>query len=183
MNNRIFTLCFVLFLSSWSLLAQHSPSASEHSLTNSSADHPPFRVSVLIGHTLIKSEGADSYLFVPSWGLDLEYWFGHTWGVGLHNDIEIESFIIRNSDEEEIERVNPLVFTLDLLYRFHNGVVLSVGPGAEYESGESFYLARFGVEYEYEIGNGYDISPSVFYDQRLDGFATYTIALGVGKRF
>lgn len=176
-----FNLILLLFLSS-GISAQHDTNTNTSHLDKSSSE-PSIRIAALIGHTLIRSEGTNSHLFIPSWGLDIEYWFNHSWGIGLHNDIEIESFIIRDSEQEEIERVNPLVFTLDLLYRFHNGLVLSVGPGAEYESGESFYLARLGLEYEYEIGNGYDISPCVFYDQRLDGFATYTIALGLGKRF
>jgi len=72
------------------------------------SEHPHFRAALLIGHTLIKSAGTDSHLFIPSWGLDLEYWMNETWGIGMHNDIEIESFIIKRTNEEEIERVNHL---------------------------------------------------------------------------
>lgn len=162
----------------------HSHSDINHEEIQIGHDHKNhFRVAVLIGHTLIRSEGTNSHLFIPSWGLDLEYWHTNRWGIGFHNDIEIETFIIKKTDAEEIERINPIVITLDLLHRFDNGVVLSFGPGVEYEHGDSYYLARFGVEYEKPIGNGFDISPSFFYDQRLDGFATYTLALGVGKHF
>lgn len=157
--------------------------AQDHPLYHSSEHGKGFRIAGLIGHTLIKSKGADSQIFIPSWGLDIEYWLSYTWGLGMHNDIEIETFIVKSSDHKEIERVNPLVLTFDALYRFPNGIVLSGGPGVEIESGESFYLCRFGIEYEKEIGNGYDISPTIFYDQRLDGFSTYTVALGIGKQF
>lgn len=167
-------------------LSQTSHSVNEvHMSTNDESFHGHirgFRFAALIGHTLIKSEGSNSHLFIPSWGLDIEYWMNHSWGIGLHNDVEIETYVIRQSEQEDIERINPLVITLDMLYRFDNDLVLSMGPGIEYQHKESYYLVRLGLEYEKEIGGGYDISPAVFYDQRLDGFATYTVALGVGKR-
>lgn len=178
---NMYQIIIALILFSFSLTAQedlHSDAAK-----NDHHHHNTIRIAGLIGHTLIKSEGSDSHIFVPSWGFDIEYWFSDKWGMGLHNDLEIESFIIKTENSEEIERVNPLVITFDLLYHLHNGIVLSVGPGAEIEQGKSYYLFRMGVEYEKEIGQGFDICPAFFYDQRFDGFNTYTIALGIGKRF
>ena len=142
-----------------------------------------FRLAGFIGHTLIKSKGANSHLFIPSWGFDLEYWLSKQWGIGLHNDLEIESFIIRNQEKAEIERINPLVISLDGLYHMNNGLVFSAGPGVELEHGESFYLFRLGIEWEKEIGHEVDIAPTLFYDHRFDGFSTWTVALGIGKRF
>lgn len=142
-----------------------------------------FRLAGFIGHTLIKSEGIDKHIFIPSWGFDIDYWFTENIGIGLHNDIEIESFIYVRPDGEEIERINPLVLTLDGLYHVHNGLVFSAGPGVEIAHKEIFYLFRVGVEWEKEVGKYVDISPAIFYDRRFDGFSTFTIALGVGKRF
>jgi hypothetical protein len=145
--------------------------------------HKGIRIAALIGHTMIKSEGSDAHLFIPSWGLDIEYWISNKWGIGLHNDIEIESFIVVTKGEEDIERINPLVVTLDALYHFKSGLVLSGGPGVELAEGESFYLFRFGAELEVPISNGFDVVPSIFFDQRFDGFSTWTVALGIGKHF
>lgn len=142
-----------------------------------------FRVAGFIAHTLIKSEGSNSHLFIPSWGFDLDYWLTDKWGIGLHNDLEIETFIIVKPSGEEIERVNPLVLTLDGLYHLHNDLVFSAGPGVELTHGEPYYLFRLGVEWEKGIGNGVDISPTLFYDYRFDGFSTFTVGLGVGKSF
>lgn len=140
-----------------------------------------FRIAGIIGHTLVNNEGMDN-VFVPSWGLDVEYWFNHNWGIGLHNDVEIETFITRNSDNEEIERVNPLVFTVDALYQFGGGFVVTLGPGIELEKEESFYLVRIGIEYEKDITDSFYLLPNFFLDQRLDGFNTWNIGLGVGLR-
>ncbi|PQJ18276.1 MULTISPECIES: hypothetical protein [Nonlabens] len=140
-----------------------------------------FRIAGVIGHTLVNSEGMDN-VFVPSWGLDFEYWFNHSWGIGLHNDIEIETFIIRTSNGEEIERVNPLVLTLDALYQFGGGFVVTLGPGVELEKDESFYLMRVGIEYEKDITDSFYLLPNLFLDQRFDGYNTWNIGLGIGLK-
>lgn len=156
--------------------------AQEHKTeTNNHHSGRGFRIAGVIGHTLVNNEGMDN-VFVPSWGLDVEYWFNHNWGIGLHNDVEIETFIIRNADNEEIERVNPLVLTLDALYQFGGGFVLTVGPGVELEKNESFYLMRVGIEYEKDITDSYYLLPNVFLDQRFDGYNTWTVGLGIGLK-
>ena len=149
-------------------------------------DHPSWRVALLIGHTLIPEQHANQNFFIPSWGLDIEYWFSSKVGVGLHNDLEVETFVIlRDSGEgDELERITPLVLTLDFLYKPYKGLVLQLGPGYEIEKEENFALFRAGVEYEIEFGNHWDVCPTVFYDSRFDmGYHTWSIALGIGKRF
>jgi hypothetical protein len=154
--------------------------AQEH--TNHTEKHDNgsgFRIAGIIGHTLINTEGIDN-VFVPSWGLDLEYWFNHTWGIGLHNDVEIETFIIRNINNEEIERVYPIVLTLDALYQFGGGFVVTIGPGVELERERSFYLLRLGMEYEQDITDSIYLLPTFFLDQRFDGYNSWNLGLGVG---
>jgi hypothetical protein len=140
-----------------------------------------FRIVGIIGHTLVHTEDLDN-VFVPSWGLDIEYWFNEKWGIGLHNDVEIETFVVRNSENEEVERVNPLVFTIDALYQFGNGFVFTLGPGVEFEKEESFYLFRIGIEYEKDITEKFYLLPNFFLDQRFDGYNTWNIGLGIGMR-
>lgn len=141
------------------------------------------RIAAVIGHTFINSGGMDGNIYVPSWGLDIDYWFNHKWGIGLHNDVEIENFVVVTNDTEEIERVNPIVFTIDALYELGNGFVLSIGPGVELEKNESFFLARIGLEYEYDINYNLYLMPTVFHDQRFDGYSTTTVGLGIGHKF
>jgi hypothetical protein len=156
--------------------------AQEHDHHNEKlGDGSGFRIVGIIGHTLVNNEGLDN-VFVPSWGLDVEYWFNKRWGIGLHNDVEIETFVIRNAENDEIERVNPLVLTLDALYQFGNGFVITLGPGVELEKDESYYLFRFGIEYEKDISPSFYLLPNLFLDQRFDGYNTWNIGLGIGLR-
>jgi len=142
-----------------------------------------FRISPLIGHTFIQLREDASNTPVASWGLDLEYWINHTWGIGLHNDFEIESFLVEQTDMELIERKFPLVITLDALYNPWRELVIVLGPGIEFDPGKSFSVFRIGLEYEFQMHNHWDFSPIFFYDTRINGFDTWSVAVGVGKRF
>ncbi|MCB9288434.1 MAG: hypothetical protein H6560_14090 [Lewinellaceae bacterium] len=161
-------------------LAQHE---DHHELNSAEHTNGYFRAAVLIGHTFVPTGPEPDRLAVPSWGLDLEYWFSHKWGIGLHNDLEIETFLVEHEGQEEVlTREYPLVLTVDALVKPWKQLVLLVGPGLELERTENFFLVRAGVEYEFELGHGWDISPTFFYDTRQNAYDTWSIALGVGKR-
>ena len=169
----IILLAFCSFASELQAQDQHETIPTTH-------QNSGFRIAGVIGHTLVENEGVDGSIFIPSWGLDLEYWWNHRWGIGLHNDIEIETFIIKDSNNEFIERVNPLVLTVDALYQFAHGFVVTLGPGIELDKEKSYYLFRLGIEYEKDISNSLYLLPTIFIDQRFDGFRTCNFGLGVG---
>lgn len=179
-SNLFLTLLFLLL--SISMFAQHGERHQNH---HGKQPFPHFRAAVLLGHTLIPEEHAGEAFFIPSWGLDLEYWMNPKWGIGLHSDLEIETFVILRDEGEfgELERLSPLVLTLDVLYKPWKGLVLQLGPGIELERNENFSLFRAGIEYEFELSHHWDLAPTVFYDSRTDEYHTWSIALGVGKRF
>ena len=174
-----------LLLSSFPLMvtAQHLPArttATEHH----GGDHDAhFRAAIMLGHTLITPGDTDTRLFVPSWGVDIEYWASHRLGIGLHTDIELQDFVVLNQNQEEVERNDPFILTIDGLYRPWKNLILMGGPGLELEQGHAFWLFRAGFEYEVPVGTSFDLFPSIFYDQRFDGYSTLTIGLGVGRRF
>lgn len=175
MRKLFFTILFSLILS-LNAIAQYHRQVEHDS-------HKGLRIAAVIGHTYIASKGIDGNLYIPSWGLDVDYWFNHNWGIGLHNDIEIENYIVVTTNSEEIERVNPLVFTLDGLFKIGDGFVISIGPGIELEQNESFFLARAGLEYEFDFDKNFYLMPTLFHDQRFDGFRTTTVGMGIGYSF
>ncbi|MCB0571636.1 MAG: hypothetical protein KDC66_17820 [Phaeodactylibacter sp.] len=159
------------------LMSQHATSEEEaHAVEH-------WRAALLIGHTFVPAGEAKDHLAIPSWGVDLEYWVSHKWGLGLHSDLEIQSFIVERDNEELLEREYPAVLTMDVLFKPWRGLAVQAGPGIEIEPKENFFLVRFGIEYEFEVGHGWDIAPNLFYDTRSEAFDTWSIALGVGKRF
>ncbi|HMO38158.1 MAG TPA: hypothetical protein PKC76_04705 [Saprospiraceae bacterium] len=176
---QLVLLCLLLPVFNTMIQAQH------HSEAPNKAHFPHFRGAILLGHTFVPTSlPREQHTVIPSWGLDIEYWFSQSWAIGLHNDLELQTFIIeRGKDDELLEREFPLVLTLDALYRLPNGLVFQVGPGYEIERNESFLLLRAGIEYEWHLGHHWDIAPAFFYDTRAKANDTWTIALGFGKRF
>ena len=147
--------------------------------------HKPFRISPILSHSYIPAATShgNEYFIVPSFGLDLEYWFSHKWGIGFHNDLTLQTFQIKNESGTETERETPLIVTVDGLYRFHKGWVLVAGAGIEFEKHENLKIIRIGLEYEIELGNHWDVAPTILYDFRSGNFGTYSIGIGFGKRF
>lgn len=172
-------------------LASVTPAAAQHPahdpdphtrVINRHAVFPHVRVAGFISHTFIPSVVEGDRFAIPSYGLDLEYWFTDRVGLGLHNDIELESFVVQRGPEEFVERDYPIVSTLDLLLKPWKGLAFQVGPGVEFDQNEHYYLLRLGVEYEVELAHHWDIYPTFFFDNRTDGYTTFSIGLGVGKR-
>jgi hypothetical protein len=175
---------FVAFLMiGMSLHAQvhhEAPTASHHE-----ALHPKFRVASFISHTLIPTPFNESHAFIPSWGIDVEYWPSSRFGIGLHNDIELETFFVEGPEEELVEREYPIVSTLDALYRPVGGFILVAGVGYEFEKMDDFFILRFGAEYEFELSNHWDVFTTFSYDTSTGdrNYHTYTFGVGFGKRF
>jgi hypothetical protein len=157
--------------------------SQEHENEHGNFKH--FRISPVISHTFIPtntSEG-DKTVIVPTFGLDLEYWINEKWGLGFHNDLELETFEIEKEHELFVEKEFPLVLTFDALYKFKKHFVLVVGTGVEFEKNEDLFIIRAGLEYEVEFGNHWDVSPTVIYDHRSNSSSTWGIGIGIGKRF
>jgi hypothetical protein len=180
---RLLTLAENFRMKTWTLLALLLPfyALAQHAPHEKSFPH--FRIAALIGHTHVPAIEDKASMFIPSWGLDLEYWFNDAWAIGMHNDIELQTFLIQRDAEETLERDYPIVLTLDAIYRPWKGLVFQLGPGIELEKTEDFFLIRAGAEYEFELGHHWDLCPMLFYDNRFNANDTWTIALGVGKRF
>lgn len=144
-----------------------------------------FRISPILSHTYIPegtSEGTKN-IIVPALGLDLEYWINEKWGFGFHNDMELMNFKIEKEENVLIERENPIVLTLDGLYKFHKDLVLVVGSGIEIEKNKNLFVVRAGLEYEIELAKNWDVSPGLMYDYRSDHYGTWALGIGFGKRF
>ncbi|MEO1417319.1 MAG: hypothetical protein AAFW00_18685 [Bacteroidota bacterium] len=152
---------------------------------NGETEESHFHISVAIGHTYVpeSSINGKTTLTLPSIGFDLEYYLNSTFGLGLHNDIELVVFEIEEEGGTIINREYPLLLTADFLYKpFHN-MVLFVGPGIELEKEENFAVLRMGIEYMAYVNDYISFSPTLFYDFRLDAYNTLSIGIGMGYKF
>ena len=177
MRNFLF-IPFLIFIPLFDLSAQ------EHEQEEREQKTGFFRVSASIGHTYLPKDtrvGKDVAI-LPSFGLDIEYWFNHRIGVGFHNDLELLHFQVREEHDIIIERNYPLLITFDVMYQPVPRLTFYFGPGMELEKHENFFVTRIGIEYEIDIRNGWDVHPVLFYDARRDAYDTFSLGLGFGKR-
>jgi hypothetical protein len=181
---RLFVLNLFLLMTPVMSKAQHHQEAHDPDKQTHPV-HGYFRASVVLSHTLIPTDinGQRENLYIPSWGLDIEYWFNHEWGLGLHNDVELETFEVFTPEGESLDREYPVVLTLDVLWRPWKELVLLMGPGIEIESDRNLQVMRFGTEYEIKMSEHWDLAPNFFYDLRKDAYDTWSFGLGIGRTF
>ncbi|MCA6079171.1 hypothetical protein [Fulvivirga sedimenti] len=182
MNNQIIRLIKGVFISIFLFYGSFPAVSQEES---GEARRRPLRLTASIGHTYLPKDtrvGKDVAI-LPSFGLDIEYWFSRRFAVGLHNDLELLHFQVVEQNDIIIERDYPVLVTFDLIFNVYKGLTVYFGPGAELESHENFFVTRIGIEYEVEIGNNWDLHPVFFHDVRRNAYDTFSFGLGVGKRF
>ena len=177
MNYRLTVIVIILFI----LSVQIRVMAQEHE----AAPFSPHKVAVMIAHTHVPGAGTgtqSSGLIVPSWGLDYEYWIDPHWAIGLHNDMEIATYVVEGHEGKEIERERPVIVSLVGLFKPTHQLILLAGFGRELEKHDSYWVTRFGVEYEFEINHSWELSPSLIYDIKESVYDSWSIGLAVGKR-
>lgn len=145
------------------------------------------RLAIVISQTHVpkgfQSSTGNKAIIVPSWGFNYEYWFNHKFAIGLHSDMEVSTYIIEDENGQEIERNRPIIVALVGIYNPWKGLEVLGGFGREFEESHKFWVYRVGVEYEIEIGDSWDIAPGVVFDIKENLYDSWTIGLGVGKRF
>ena len=169
-------LCVYLFTSSIFF-------AQEHKIEKQ--DFKRFKVGLLLSHTYIPQATSEGKFVttVPSFGFDIDYWLNEKIGIGMHNDLELEFYEIENGSTSSFEREYPFVMTFDLIYKFYDEFVFVFGYGVELEPKENLQLIRLGLEYEIELGKEWVFSPVTTFDFRFNNYGTWSIGLGVGKKF
>lgn len=147
--------------------------------------HRPFHIAFVISHTYLPESTVNGVetLALPSFGLDIEYWFSDRYGIGLHNDLELLTFEIKEGEDAVITRNYPLLLTIDFLWRpmTHWGVFL--GPGAEFETEEDFVVFRIGTEYDLSVSDRISVNPIAFYDFRFGAYNSFSIGIGLSYKF
>jgi len=172
--------CLIVFLLMNSIIF-----AQEHDIKLEEEDFKKFKIGFLLSHTYIpQATSAGKFVTtVPSFGIDLDYWISGKIGIGMHNDLELEFYEIEEGSSSSFEREYPLVITFDLIYKFYNEFVLVIGYGIELEPKENLKLLRLGLEYEVELGKQWVFSPVATYDFRFGNYGTWSIGMGVGRKF
>lgn len=156
--------------------------------TSDTHEFKQFRTAITIGHghmPTASNEGT-KFLVMPTWGLDFQFFFNKKWAIGIKSDLEIANYVIEDKEHEnKLERENPFILTLPIFYCpwEQNGWTFFLGPGIEFEESHNIFVFRTGVGYEIHLPNNWDVAPDFIYDIKGDYGNSFTIALGIGKKF
>lgn len=147
---------------------------------------PHHMVGIAISHAHV-SEGRDEngekkVLSLPAWSLDYTFRFHRKWAIGLHTDIIIEKFLVKDAEEEIIERNLPVAPAILGIFQPGRHLSFLFGAGAEFSEGESFFLTRIGTEYGAELPKGWEVFGALTYDIKWRGYGTWLLGLGIAKK-
>lgn len=156
-------------------------------------------ISGSINHTIIfggaTDTGESTSITLPSFGLNYTYIFNEKWAIGLHNDIILEDFFVKDgsstfsrsgSEEAEgtvIERGTPIAACIMGIYKPLPYLGLMAGIGREFSSHEDFTVIRFGIEAPYHLPKNWEVFGVLTYDINIDAYQSLTYGIGLGKLF
>ncbi|WP_298366805.1 hypothetical protein [uncultured Lutibacter sp.] len=188
MKNSIKILVSLLILVNFTLTAQNHHETAHIETTH----HGKHKIALFTGFTHVSSafyehETHEESIgkWVPTIGVDYFYSLNDKWSIGTIIDIEFDNYLIKLENESEEERTNVLVSSIVGKYNLNNKLGVFIGPGVETEFSEStknFFVVKLGVEYEIEIANNWEISPSLMYDWKEE-YKTFSYGFSIGKRF
>jgi hypothetical protein len=174
------------------LLTAAGPLAAQHEIPEGSDEHARHEVAFLLAHTAVSQginvNGDRTWLMLPSWGLNYNFWLSSKWAIGLHTDLISETYLVtenHNEGEEEpvVERTRPIAPAVMATYRPHEHLAFTLGAGQEFAQEGNLPLARAGVEYTIHLGGPWETSGSFAYDFRFNAYDSYTLGIGITRTF
>ena len=153
MLKRSICLLSILFTVGYgSLMAQehdnHKSSSEDHATHH--VEHKKHAISASVNHTMIFNalkDGDDPVnITLPSFGLNYTYFINEKWRIGLHSDIIIEDFVVKESassalnDDHDggeiqgIERGTPIASCIVGIYKPLPYLGILAGFGREFSS-------------------------------------------------
>lgn len=160
-------LCLIAAIIGVALLTLPTPAATAQSGVHHTTSTIHFdqderhHISVFAGGTDITGESETAFTL----GIDYEYRVNRLLGLGF----------IAERAFGDIDSTTLFAVTDIHLWR---GLVTQLGVGAEISHGETYFAARIGALYEFEVGEGFTLAPQLHYDFSEDDSLVFGISIG-----
>lgn len=144
------------------------------------------RLSLALLHANVPSGIKDdkkSWLTLPAYSLDYDYWLVPKWAIGLHTDLIIENYFVETIKDEEIERSKPVAIAAVAIFKPEDHLSFLLGPGTEIAEEGSLFLIRVGAEYGWEFAERWELGVSLLYDAKWESYDSWMFGLGVSRIF
>jgi hypothetical protein len=136
------------------------------------------RIGVYSGATFVpegEEDGATKLIVVPTVGVDYDYKFGERFGVGLYNDLQLQSYRVQTFDDETVERDFAFATVLVAVVEATPWLEFYAGPGVELEKSENFWIIKVGGSVAPTFGGIGGASLEAYLDYKEE-----YISIGVG---
>lgn len=164
--------------------AQYRVHHDRENLENNFQNRIGFFSGTSVVPTHIAHQISSEYTYVPTYGLEFGRSVTKWFGLAVHNEFELQHFVIVDEDENtDITRSNIYILT-GLIYFIpirHLGVYM--GYGHEFTGSQGYEVYKVGMEYSIHINGGWDIAPEVCFDRVGNLFTTFTFGFTIGKSF
>ncbi|MCU0369094.1 MAG: hypothetical protein MUF39_09720 [Cyclobacteriaceae bacterium] len=144
---------------------------------------PKIRGAIMMANSHVPKsfEGDKKIAIIPTWGVDVDYFFHPRWSVAIQSDIKLQDFEVKVEDKE-LERINPVALAGVIHYHALRHWSFYVGPGIELEKSENLFLVRAGTEYSFEISEDFEIALNLLYENKDDVYDTWTFGIAFNKK-
>ena len=179
MSNKIITFLLILGFSGFTHAQQHEHEEAEHEAFKR------HRVAFEIGSAYVpdgfETEEGDKNLYIPKLGLEYQYRLTHKWALGVMADLELAEYLIPFG-QEVLSRDKAFILTLVGIYEVIPFWAVFGGAGMEIEHHKNFGVIRLGTNYEFLLGKGWDLTPTLTYDYKEE-YDSWSIVFSFGRKF
>ena len=126
----------------------------------------------------IGSTGSKGF-FIPIVGLYYYRVLSSKWKVGLMSDYQLGDYLFLDGD---LERSKALAVAAVGSYSITPEFHVFGGGGIEFEKNNNLWLYRAGLEYNFNLGNGWVFAPVFTYDFK-EYIDTWSLSVAFGKEF
>ena len=161
--------------------------STEHNNHNEEHQYKKWRIALAMSQSVIPSlvteEGKTTTQFIPTNGIEIQYFFTHKFSAKWINEIEFQNYTVKGHDGEHRVRDNAYLTALVFGYEIYGKLGVFAGGGYELEDNEDLWVARAGAEYAFELPGNWDITPALIFDYKAESHTAYTFSLTIGKKF
>ena len=144
---------------------------------------PKIRGAIMMANSHVPKsfESDKNVVIIPTWGIDVDYFFRQRWSVAMQGDIKLQDFEVKVEDKE-LERNMPIALAGVIHYHALRHWSFYIGPGVELEKSENFFLVRLGTEYSFEISENFEIALNLIYENKDEVYDTWTFGIAFNKK-
>lgn len=147
------------------------------------AHQPQIRGAIMMANAHVPTATVEgkTIIIIPTWGMDVDYFFHKRWSVALQSDIKLQTFEVE-TEGVLLERSFPVSLAGVVHYHAKRHWSFFAGPGYEFERHKNLYLFKIGTEYSFEVNESFEIALNLSYENKQEVYDSFLFGIAFNKR-